>query len=183
MKKFDHSDGRGFGKKGFDGRNRGSSFGRDSFSAKKEMHQAICSDCGESCEVPFRPSGSKPVFCNNCFRGHKQAPVHDTRGSHNFVSTSRSFKERAPRSSFSDAPKNNNLEDKLNALHIKLDKIIALLNDNPAPKDVDKKTKTQAKEKAVKKEELVKKDEKKSKKVAPKPKKAEKKVAKKASKK
>ncbi len=34
-----------------------------------EMHQATCSECSKSCEVPFRPSGSKPVFCSNCFKG------------------------------------------------------------------------------------------------------------------
>lgn len=34
-----------------------------------EMHQATCADCGKSCEVPFRPSGNKPVFCSNCFKG------------------------------------------------------------------------------------------------------------------
>lgn len=32
-----------------------------------EMHQAICSDCGKSCEVPFKPTGSKPVYCRDCF--------------------------------------------------------------------------------------------------------------------
>ncbi len=31
------------------------------------MHRATCADCGKSCEVPFRPSGGKPVFCSNCF--------------------------------------------------------------------------------------------------------------------
>lgn len=31
------------------------------------MHQATCDKCGVSCEVPFRPSGDKPIFCNNCF--------------------------------------------------------------------------------------------------------------------
>ena len=31
------------------------------------MHKATCSKCGDSCELPFRPSGSRPVFCSNCF--------------------------------------------------------------------------------------------------------------------
>lgn len=35
------------------------------------MHKAICSDCGKSCEVPFRPSGEKPVYCNECFGGKR----------------------------------------------------------------------------------------------------------------
>lgn len=32
-----------------------------------EMHDAVCSDCGVRCEVPFKPTGSKPVFCRACF--------------------------------------------------------------------------------------------------------------------
>lgn len=31
------------------------------------MHQATCSKCGKECEVPFRPTTGKPVYCNNCF--------------------------------------------------------------------------------------------------------------------
>jgi CxxC-x17-CxxC domain-containing protein len=31
------------------------------------MHKAICSECGEKCEVPFKPTGDKPVLCSNCF--------------------------------------------------------------------------------------------------------------------
>ena len=31
------------------------------------MHRAVCADCGKDCEVPFRPSGDKPVFCSECF--------------------------------------------------------------------------------------------------------------------
>jgi len=34
---------------------------------RPQMHQATCSDCGISCEVPFRPSGDKPVYCSDCF--------------------------------------------------------------------------------------------------------------------
>lgn len=30
------------------------------------MHKATCTDCGKGCEVPFRPSGDKPVLCSNC---------------------------------------------------------------------------------------------------------------------
>lgn len=37
------------------------------------MHKATCSDCGKECEVPFRPTGERPVFCNDCFRNHRDA--------------------------------------------------------------------------------------------------------------
>lgn len=31
------------------------------------MHQAVCAECGKDCEVPFKPTGDKPVYCSNCF--------------------------------------------------------------------------------------------------------------------
>ena len=42
------------------------SFGRPDFKDKK-MFEALCSNCGNNCLVPFRPIGGKPVFCNKCF--------------------------------------------------------------------------------------------------------------------
>jgi CxxC-x17-CxxC domain-containing protein len=33
----------------------------------REMHKAICSECGKECEVPFKPTEGKPVFCKECF--------------------------------------------------------------------------------------------------------------------
>ena len=33
----------------------------------REMHKAICSECGKECEVPFKPTEGKPVFCRECF--------------------------------------------------------------------------------------------------------------------
>lgn len=35
---------------------------------RTELHQATCSQCGQSCEVPFKPNGKKPVFCRDCFK-------------------------------------------------------------------------------------------------------------------
>lgn len=32
------------------------------------MHQATCSECGKQCEVPFKPTGNKPVYCSDCFQ-------------------------------------------------------------------------------------------------------------------
>lgn len=42
----------------------------DKGSRRLQMHQAICSDCGKECEVPFRPTGDRPVYCNDCFGKH-----------------------------------------------------------------------------------------------------------------
>jgi len=53
------------GNKGFNN-DRGSFRDRDR-SDRPQMHQATCSECGNACSVPFKPTGSKPVFCSNCF--------------------------------------------------------------------------------------------------------------------
>jgi len=31
------------------------------------MYKAVCDKCGKDCEVPFKPSGDKPVYCSDCF--------------------------------------------------------------------------------------------------------------------
>ena len=32
-----------------------------------EMTKVICDSCGVQCEVPFKPTSSKPVYCDECF--------------------------------------------------------------------------------------------------------------------
>ncbi|MFA4814612.1 MAG: CxxC-x17-CxxC domain-containing protein [Candidatus Gracilibacteria bacterium] len=64
MRNYNNDDRTGGGwkpKRSFD---RG--FGGD--REKPEMHQTVCSECGNECEVPFKPNGRKPVFCKSCFR-------------------------------------------------------------------------------------------------------------------
>jgi CxxC-x17-CxxC domain-containing protein len=31
------------------------------------LFPAVCAECGKNCEVPFKPSGNKEVFCKDCF--------------------------------------------------------------------------------------------------------------------
>lgn len=40
--------------------------GRD--FGEREMHKATCSECGKECEVPFKPTDGKPVYCRDCYR-------------------------------------------------------------------------------------------------------------------
>lgn len=35
--------------------------------APREMHPATCAECGKATEVPFVPSGDRPVYCSDCF--------------------------------------------------------------------------------------------------------------------
>ncbi|MFA5881003.1 MAG: zinc-ribbon domain containing protein [Eubacteriales bacterium] len=45
--------------------NRGG-FGQSS-RPQREMHDATCAHCGVETQVPFRPSGDRPVYCRDCF--------------------------------------------------------------------------------------------------------------------
>jgi len=36
--------------------------------APREMHDAVCARCGNDTQVPFRPTGARPVYCSDCFR-------------------------------------------------------------------------------------------------------------------
>ncbi len=36
--------------------------------APRAMHDVICSSCGRLTQVPFVPTGSKPVYCLDCFQ-------------------------------------------------------------------------------------------------------------------
>lgn len=33
----------------------------------REMTSVVCAGCGANTEVPFKPTGSKPVYCRDCF--------------------------------------------------------------------------------------------------------------------
>lgn len=34
---------------------------------RREMFTATCSECGGVAELPFNPSGDRPVYCRDCF--------------------------------------------------------------------------------------------------------------------
>ena len=38
----------------------------------RKMHKAVCAECGKECEVPFKPSGDRPVYCKECFRKRRR---------------------------------------------------------------------------------------------------------------
>ena len=46
----------------------------------REYFKATCADCGNECEVPFKPTEGKPVYCRDCFAKHKPARDNDSRG-------------------------------------------------------------------------------------------------------
>ncbi len=38
---------------------------------ERVLHKAICADCNKECEVPFKPTGDRPVYCKECFSKRK----------------------------------------------------------------------------------------------------------------
>lgn len=44
------------------------------------MHQAICDNCGKDCQVPFRPTSGKPIFCSSCFENNRGSNSRGSEG-------------------------------------------------------------------------------------------------------
>jgi len=92
----------------------GRDFGRGGSSfSKPAMHQATCAECGQSCEVPFKPTGDRPVYCSNCFKG-KDATNSNRPSGRDFVKPN--FRDN-----------NDSSKDQRDALNAKLDKILQVL--------------------------------------------------------
>ena len=47
-------------------------FNRGGFGGPREMHKATCAECGNECEVPFKPTEGKPVYCKECYMKRKR---------------------------------------------------------------------------------------------------------------
>jgi len=120
---------RGRGNSGFGGRGGfggGRSFGgRDSGRFERrpvEMHDATCDKCKKQCQVPFRPSGDKPVLCSDCFRNA---------GSDN------SFGSRDRGRSSSSGVSSGMTSDQFKVINVKLDKILNVLSTLEIADDED----------------------------------------------
>jgi CxxC-x17-CxxC domain-containing protein len=44
---------------------------KEETSFKREMHKAVCAECGKECEVPFKPIEGRPVYCRECYSKHR----------------------------------------------------------------------------------------------------------------
>lgn len=82
-KSGDRRGGKEFGRRDSGGRNYG--------GGKPSMHKAICSDCGKECEVPFRPTGDRPIFCSSCF-GKRGSMSLSRPGARSYIEHKRMFK-------------------------------------------------------------------------------------------
>jgi CxxC-x17-CxxC domain-containing protein len=127
------------------GDSRGSSFGGGRSGARpgnrdfreSQMFSATCAECGKTCEVPFRPTGDKPVYCSYCFSKHKEdggdhprrndgreAPRREG-GNNSFVSRGPSM-DRAPRPQV-DNSLVLDLKKQIDMVNSKLDKVMEIL--------------------------------------------------------
>ncbi len=59
--------------------NRGYRDNRDRDMPPREMTKTVCSDCGVECEVPFKPTEGRPVYCRDCYRKHAPPRTNNTR--------------------------------------------------------------------------------------------------------
>lgn len=89
--------------------------------ASSSMHKAICSECGKTCEVPFKPTGDKPVYCKECFGEKKNVGFREERAPRREYASDRS-PVRAIQEN--NGGSNNDTKKQLDALNAKLDRLI-----------------------------------------------------------
>lgn len=97
----------GRGRSSFGG---GRGFDRGGDRGDRPMFKTVCSNCEKECEVPFRPTNGKPVYCSECFEKMGNGDRRD-----------------APRNDFRAPVAVSQNNTQLDALNAKLDKIISLL--------------------------------------------------------
>ncbi|MEI6400151.1 MAG: CxxC-x17-CxxC domain-containing protein [bacterium] len=131
-----------FGNKGFGG-NRGGDRGGDRDTM---MHKATCSECGKTCEVPFRPNGDKPVFCNDCFGAKREGGQGGDRGPKRDFGNK--FEKRTSNTNFEQRPSfakpasdNGDTKKALSEISTKLDRLISAIEKMSQPKPVTVATK------------------------------------------
>ena len=111
--------------------NRQSSFGPRDFKKKKESFRTVCGNCHAPCEVPFKPRGSKPVLCNNCFKPSRDGgPSSSSRFDYNDrPRDSRPSSDRFSRSHSQPQDSGSANSKQMDAINKKLDLILSILND------------------------------------------------------
>lgn len=109
--------GRGGDRGGFRG-------GRGGDRGPVTMHRAVCGDCGNNCEVPFRPNGDRPVLCNDCFGGKREGGDRGGRSDFGNREPRREFNDR-PSSSFSKPSQDtDSLKKQLSEMNTKIERLV-----------------------------------------------------------
>ncbi len=135
------------------------SFGNNKGNFKKsfgsnQKYSAVCASCGDDCNLPFKPTGNRPVYCSSCFSKqngddnrfstNRNSRDNDSYSNKKFSAVCSScgedfqlpFRPIPGKEFFCDrcfdrtAPRKNNdgqCEDKIKKLEEKIDRIIKLL--------------------------------------------------------
>jgi CxxC-x17-CxxC domain-containing protein len=123
------------GFRGGNGGGRSFGGGRGGDRGPVTMHKAVCDECHKSCEVPFRPSGDKPIYCNECFSSKKG---NDDRGPRKDFGG-----DRGPRREFNDkpaftkpagVPMQDDIKKQLSEISNKLDRLTNAIEKITLPK-------------------------------------------------
>lgn len=110
----------------------------------RTMHDATCGNCGKPCQVPFRPSGEKPVYCRDCFPQMTGSTSNRFGNDDHRISAPAPFRPSAP----VVAPvANDEVKKQLEGVNARLERLIALVESamvskaevEPAPKKSKKK--------------------------------------------
>ncbi len=93
--------------------------GQNSGDRQTVMHPAVCSNCGKDCEVPFRPSNGKPVYCKECFGDKRNSDGGGDRQRRNEFAGRPQAKPH-----FDGGRGNDDIKKQLDGINIKLDRLI-----------------------------------------------------------
>ena len=107
-------------------------------SGQRQMHKAVCDECGQNCEVPFKPSGDKPIYCSSCFES--KGGGGSNRSSRTFGGSSYGKQDNT----------NKQLLEQVSSLNKKLDRILRVLESGTDNKEIIEPKRVEKKE--VKKE-------------------------------
>ena len=100
----------------------------------REMFTAVCDECGRECQLPFKPSSNKPVYCSRCFEkydpkktgfGGDRGGDREDRGSRDFGGDRPDNREFATKRI--DSNSNEKLIELLSSINAKLDRVIVAL--------------------------------------------------------
>jgi CxxC-x17-CxxC domain-containing protein len=134
MRKFDKKS--KFGKTDSDrSERRGSNRSNDSRSSGSDSgfqtYHATCDKCGKGCDLPFKPTGSKPVYCRTCFKDAESSGSGGRSQSFDRRDNSRSDYRTESRGRYNDKfeSKNNSSvsSEDIDKINKKLDKIMKAL--------------------------------------------------------
>jgi CxxC-x17-CxxC domain-containing protein len=50
----------------------GKRFGGPKSFGHRDMTEAVCADRSKECEVPFKPTEGRPVYCRDCMPKHQK---------------------------------------------------------------------------------------------------------------